>query len=101
MLDLGMTGKVRPAVVLSVEPADNERALITLVPHTTSVRGSRFEVKSSATFLKEGAFDAQGLVTVPPPRLIRLLGTLRAADLEAVEEGVCRWLGIEGFPPAR
>jgi mRNA interferase MazF len=39
-------------------------SLLTLVPHTTSLRESRFEVAFSVPFLRSGAFDAQNLVTV-------------------------------------
>ena len=51
VVDLGMAAKVRPAVVLSVPPSDTDRALVTVVPHTTSVRGSRFEVATGVAFL--------------------------------------------------
>ena len=37
-VDLGLAAKVRPALVLSIPPTDIERALVTLVPHTTSLR---------------------------------------------------------------
>lgn len=43
LVDLGMAAKVRPALVLSVPADDTDRALATLVPHTTSPRQSRFE----------------------------------------------------------
>jgi mRNA interferase MazF len=42
--DLGMIEKVRPALVMSVSYGDLDRALITVVPHTTSLRGSEFEI---------------------------------------------------------
>ena len=45
---------------------------VTVVPHTTALRGSRFEVTVSARYLKAGGFDAQGIVTIPAVRLIRL-----------------------------
>ena len=35
MVDLGMAAKVRPCLVISIETADQDRALATLVPHTT------------------------------------------------------------------
>src|SRR6266851_1073650 len=47
LVDLGMAAKVRPAVVISVPADDTDRALVTLVPHTTSPRQSRFEVSVS------------------------------------------------------
>lgn len=94
IVDLGLAAKVRPALVLSVPADDVDRALVTLVPHTTSLRGSRFEVQTGTPFLKPGGFDAQGLVTVPFVRLVRALGHVRPQDLALVEKAVCRWLGI-------
>ena len=38
LVDLGMAAKVRPALVLSMPATDVDRALVTLVPHTTSPR---------------------------------------------------------------
>ena len=43
-VDFGTVAKVRPALVISVPYADADRALIGVVPHTTSNRGSQFEV---------------------------------------------------------
>jgi mRNA-degrading endonuclease toxin of MazEF toxin-antitoxin module len=36
--DLGYAGKVRPALVLSIEYTDEERDTVTYVPRTTSER---------------------------------------------------------------
>jgi len=94
LADLGMAAKIRPCLVLSIGPDPQDRALIALVPHTTSVRGTRFEVVVPKAFLKAGAFDAQGLVTVAPPRLIRKLGTLQSSEIASVEQSVKRWLGL-------
>jgi mRNA interferase MazF len=94
LVDLGIAAKVRPCLVLSIPAGDSDRALVTLVPHTTSVRGSQFEVVVPARFLKPGAFDAQGLVTVPHIRLVRPIGTLANIQLQAVEHAVQLWLGL-------
>jgi mRNA interferase MazF len=94
-VDLGMAAKVRPALVLSVPAGDADRSLVTLVPHTTALRQSRFEAVVPVPFLKPGAFDAQGIVTVPSVRLIRPLGALLGGQLELVEKAVIRWLGFE------
>jgi mRNA interferase MazF len=94
-VDLGLAAKVRPCLVLSVPPADEDRALTALVPHTTSLRGTRFECSIPVGFLKPGAFDTQGLVTVPHVKLLRRLGVLRVEQLSEVEAAVCRWLGIQ------
>jgi mRNA interferase MazF len=58
VVDLGLAAKVRPGVVLNIPLLDQDRALVTLVPHTTSPRGSRFEVAIPKRFLAQGVFDA-------------------------------------------
>jgi len=95
LVDLGLAAKVRPALVLSVPAGDADRALVTLVGHTTSVRGSRFEIPVPVPFLREGAFDAQSLVTIPHAKLIRRLGRLHPIQLAQVEQGVRAWLGLQ------
>jgi mRNA interferase MazF len=94
LVDLGVVAKVRPCLVLSVPPGPQDRVLATLVGHTTSARGSQFEVEVSARFLQVGAFDAQSLVTVPHAKLIRKLGELSTDQVATVEEAVRRWLGL-------
>jgi len=71
LVDLGYAAKVRPCLVASIPAEDEDRALTTLVPHTTSLRNSRFEVQLKVRFLREGGFDAQNLVTIPHAKLIR------------------------------
>lgn len=95
LVDLGLAAKIRPCLVLSIPPAAADRVLIALAPHTTALRGSTYEVSIPVRFLKPGAFDAQGLVTVPPAYLIRRLGTLSATQMKLIEAAVCRWLGID------
>jgi mRNA interferase MazF len=94
LVDLGMAAKVRPCLVLSVPAEDSDRAIVTLVPHTTSVRGSRFEAAVPVKSLRPGAFDAQGIVTVPFARLVRRLGQLSAEQIKTVETAVRAWLGL-------
>jgi mRNA interferase MazF len=94
LVDLGMAAKVRPCLVLSIPVEDADRALVTLVPHTTSRRESRFEVVSAARFLRPGAFDAQNLITVPLAKLLRRLGKLPNEQLGLVETAVREWLGL-------
>lgn len=95
LVDLGLAAKVRPCLVISVPPKDAERSIVTLVPHTTSVRSSRFEVSVPVRFLKPGAFDAQGIVTVPVPWLVRRVGALTSTQIAPVESAICDWLGIK------
>jgi mRNA interferase MazF len=94
-----MAAKVRPAVVISVPAEDIDRALVTLVPHTTSTRQSRFEAAVSVPFLRPGVFDAQNLVTIPHAKLVRPLGKLSGAQLAPVERAVRLWLGLPSTNP--
>ena len=94
LVDLGYAAKVRPCLVVSIPANGEDRALATLVPHTTSLRGSRFEVELRIRFLREGGFDAQNLVTIPHAKLIRNLGRLNDSQLKEVEERIRFWLGL-------
>ncbi len=95
LVDLGLAAKVRPCLVLSIPLDEADRSLVTVIPHTTAVRQSRFEVVVSTRFLRPGAFDAQGIVTVPTVRLMNQLGMLTTEQLGIVEKSVCAWLGIK------
>ncbi len=95
MFDLGMAAKVRPVLVISVPYGDRERALITIVPHTTSLRGSTYEIRVDAPFLKAGAFLTQNVATYPNARAIRKLGSLTSNQFDVVFPGLMRWLGAE------
>jgi mRNA interferase MazF len=95
LVDLGYVAKTRPALVISVPAQDSERALVALVPHTTSLRGTRYEVTTSARYLKAGTFDAQNLVTVSESKMLRRLGRLSDTDFDAVVDAASNWLGLK------
>jgi mRNA interferase MazF len=93
LFDLGMAEKVRPALVVSVGYGDADRALITILPHTTSFRGSQFEIIVNVPFLKASAFPVQNVATYPNVRAIRKLGALKPDQFNLVFAGLLRWLG--------
>lgn len=95
LVDLGYAAKVRPCLVVSIPALMRDRALATLIPHTTSLRGSRFEVALKVRFLKPGAFDVQNLITIPHAKLLKKLGELSPEQLAKVEEILLFWLGVE------
>lgn len=95
LVDLGYVAKVRPCLVVSIPALMQDRALATLIPHTTSPRGSRFEVNVNVRFLKSGVFDVQNLITVPHAKLLRKLGELDSEQLSLVEDVLLFWLGFE------
>jgi mRNA interferase MazF len=94
LVDLGMARKVRPAVVLSVAYLDHERALVTYVPRTTSLRQTRFKMAHRAKGFDPGAFDAQSIGSMPPARFIRRIAVLDANTLARVEDSVRAWLAL-------
>lgn len=95
LVDLGMAAKIRPCLVLSIPATDdNDRVLTTLVPHTTSTRGSRFEIVIASRFLKTGAFDVQNVITIPTIKMIRMLGELTTDEMLKIETGLKVWLGL-------
>jgi mRNA interferase MazF len=73
-VDLGLAAKVRPGLVLSVRVEGDERALVTIVTHTTSPRGTPYEVDVKAKYLQPGVFDGQNIVTIPRPKFVKKLG---------------------------
>jgi len=93
LVDFGLAGKTRPALVVNVPFGDQDRSLITVVPHTTSLRGSSFEVAVRVPFLKPGAFLVQGVTTFPTVRALHRLGSLPAEGVDEVFEALLRWLG--------
>jgi mRNA interferase MazF len=74
MADLGLAAKVRPVLVLSVDYRDEERAVVTYVIRITSLRATRYEVRHETRRMPAGAFDAQGLGSLPDIKLHRCLG---------------------------
>jgi len=94
-VDFGLAAKVRPAVVVSIDYTDDDRAILGIVPHTTSVRGSKFEIRVPVRFLAaDGAFLLQGFATLPPRHFIRRLGVLNADQMSQIEAGLRDWLAL-------
>lgn len=93
-IDFGMVAKVRPALVLGCDIADEDRVLVAVVFHTTALRRSRYELPMRVPGLDEGGFDAQSIYTVPAAKLIRRRAVLTPVQLSAVEERVKLWLGL-------
>jgi mRNA interferase MazF len=94
LVDLGMIQKVRPALVLNRSFKDEDRALITVIPHTTSLRGSDLEIRFIVPFLQPGAFLVQNPITISAAKAERFLGRLTAHQIALVEAGVRNWLGL-------
>jgi len=95
VVDLGMAAKVRPCLVLSQPPRDDELSVVTVVAHTTALRGNRWEVPVPKPFLRqEGAFDVQRVATVASIKLERKLGELTRSEFERVLAPLAERLGF-------
>jgi mRNA-degrading endonuclease toxin of MazEF toxin-antitoxin module len=53
LVDFGLAQKIRPALILSTAYSDADRALVTVISHTTKIRGSKFELPSPRRFLSQ------------------------------------------------
>jgi len=58
------------------------------------LRGTRFEVPHQMRGLEPGAFDAQGIGSIPVTKLERRLGLVEQPLLEKVEAAVKLWLAL-------
>jgi mRNA interferase MazF len=81
-------GKVRPVLVVSVPFLENERTLCIVVPHTNSLRGTRFEGSVQHAALSAGAFDVQQTAAVQAVKFIQRLGALNAEQMGVIEQAV-------------
>ena len=86
LTDMGIAGKVRPCLLLTDHPSEEELALVTVVPHTTALRGNRWEVALPKPFLKPGAFHLQQIQSLSVARLVRRLGSLTQTEMETLED---------------
>ena len=94
MIDFGMAAKVRPALLLTGEPAPDELDLITVLLHTTALRGNRWELNIAKPFLKPGAFHLQQVQTLSTAKLERRLGLLTPDEMSRVHNALANRLGI-------
>ena len=94
IIDLGLAQKARPCLILSIDFLDHERAVVTYIPRTLHPRGTRFEVPHQARGFESGAFDAQGIGSVPTVKLEKRIGVLDAALVQQVEAALKRWLAL-------
>ncbi len=93
-VDFGMAAKVRPALLLTGNPADDELDLVTVLLHTTSLRGNRWELSIPKPFLKPGAFHLQQIQSVSTVKLERKLGVLNETEMNQVLDALAERLRI-------
>ncbi len=69
--------------------------LVTVLLHTTSFRGDRWELNISKPFLKAGAFHLQQVQTISTVKLQRRLGVLTLEEMTQVHSALRNRLGME------
>lgn len=94
MTDFGMTAKVRPALLLTGNPGADELDLVTVILHTTSLRGNRWELQIPKPFLKPGAFHLQQIQTISTVKLEKKLGALTNEEMNRVLDALGDRFGI-------
>ena len=94
-VDFGMVAKVRPALILSEYPSDDELALLVVIPHTTAMRGNRWELTLPKPFLKPGAFHLQQIQPLSLARFDARLGELTSEEFKVVKETLVRLLNLQ------
>jgi mRNA interferase MazF len=94
-VDFGLAAKVRPALILSDYPADDELALLVVIPHTTAVRGNRWELEVPKPFLKKpGIFHLQQIQPISLARFEARLGVLTPDEFKRVKQKLSQLLNL-------
>ncbi len=94
MIDFGLAAKVRPALLLTGDPAEDELDLVTVLLHTTALRGNRWELNIPKPFLKPGAFHLQQIQTVSAVNLERKPGALTNEEMLRITRALKERLSI-------
>ena len=86
---------MRPALIVSDYPRDDELALLVVIPHTTAVRGNRWELALPKPFLKPGAFHLQQIQPIPLARCDARLGVLTPDEFKQVKQTLVQLLNLQ------
>jgi mRNA-degrading endonuclease toxin of MazEF toxin-antitoxin module len=104
IVDLGMVGKVRPGLVLSIRNADSQRNMSIVAPLTTEIRGGECEVAfPKPLWLKsESVVNVLGIGSVDNVKVVRRLAKLPEATLNEVYTALFRAFGVpNALPPTQ
>ena len=87
----------RPVLLLSRDEAYAVRALVTVAPVTTRVRGIPVEVELGREdgLPKRSAANLDSLATIPKAALAERIGPLAPEKLQAAERALCFALGLD------
>ena len=96
VVDLGMTAKARPCVVVSVSNADSQRNRSVVVPMTTEIRGGECEIPfPKPTWLRqESVVNVLGIAGVDNAKIERRIAAFPADRVLEIESVLKRMLGL-------
>jgi len=96
VVDLGMSAKVRPCVVVSVSNPDRQRNMSVVVPMTTEIRGGECEVRfpKPAWLRQESVVNVLGIAGVDNAKIERRISAFPAEKILEIESVLKRILGF-------
>lgn len=96
VVDLGMTAKVRPCVVVSIGQPDRQRNMSVVVPMTTEIRGDEAEISfpKPAWLRQESVVNALGIAGVDNAKIERRIAAFPSDKMAELESVLKRLLGL-------
>lgn len=96
VVDLGMTAKVRPCVVVSVGQPDRSRNMSVVVPMTTEIRGGEFEIRfpKPPWLRQESVVNLLGIAGVDNAKIERRIAAFPADRMAELETVLKQLLGL-------
>ena len=96
IVDLGMTAKVRPCVVVSIGQPDRQRNMSVVVPMTTEIRGGECEIPfpKPAWLRQESVVNVLGIAGVDNAKIERRILAFPADKMMEIESVLKRLLGL-------
>jgi mRNA interferase MazF len=96
IVDLGMTAKVRPCVVVSVNKPDRQHNMSVVVPMTTEIRGGECEIPfpKPAWLRQESVVNVLGIAGVDNAKIERRISAFPANKMAAIDSVLKRLLGL-------
>ena len=75
-------------------PADDELALLVVIPHTTAIRGNRWELALPKPYLKSGVFHLQQIQPISLARFESRLGFVTPEEFRMVKRRLVEVLNL-------
>jgi mRNA-degrading endonuclease toxin of MazEF toxin-antitoxin module len=96
IVDLGISPKTRPCVVISIPKPDSQRNMCVVVPMTTEIRGGECEVRfpKPVWLREESVVNVLGVAGVDNAKVIRRIAEFPADPMRNVDEAIRRMLSL-------